>query len=67
MSDNQEQFTPEYSRPTAEARKPIDRYLAMTLRYNYLAEKREADKPDLYGPGIDFYEEEKLRREHGGL
>ena len=49
--------------PTEQERQPIDRYLEMTLRYNYLKEKKEADKPSLYGPGIDFYEEERIRAE----
>jgi hypothetical protein len=35
----------------------------MTLRYNYRRDLREARKPQLYGLGIDFYEEERIRAE----
>ena len=53
--------------PTKEqAQQPVDRYLEITLRYNYRRDLREANKPSLYGPGVDLYEEERIRAEHGG-
>ena len=59
---------PTFRLPTKEqAAGPIDRYLEMTLRYNYIRDLREARRPKLYGPGVDLYEEERLRAEHGGL
>lgn len=65
MNDNDNE--PTFRLPTDEqAKQPVDRYLEMTLRYNYLRDLREANKPSLYGLGIDFYEEERLRVEHGG-
>ena len=68
MIDDQEQFTVIYRKPTEEQRRqPIDRYLEMTLQYNYRRDLREARKPKFYGPGVDLYEEEQLRVEHGSL
>jgi hypothetical protein len=55
--------TPIFELPCKGEPKPIDRTLEMTLRYNYLRDLREANKPSLYGPGIDFYEEERIREE----
>lgn len=49
-----------FRRPVEQPREPLDRYEAMTVRYNYLKEKREASKPSLYGAGIDLYEEERI-------
>ena len=60
MSD---ELTPEFELPNEQERQPIDRYFEMTLRYNYLRDLREAQKPSLYGLGIDFYEEERIRAE----
>ena len=57
MSD---EFDPEFERaPAADTREP-DHTLELTRRYNYLKELREAQKPDLYGPGMDIYEEERI-------
>jgi hypothetical protein len=53
----------EFEWPTEQDRQPIDRYLEMTMRYNYLRDLKEARKPSLYGPGIDLYEEERIRAE----
>jgi hypothetical protein len=58
-----DELTPEFELPTERDRQPVDRYLEMTLRYNYRRDLKEARKPNLYGPGIDFYEEERIRRE----
>lgn len=52
-----------FRRPTEQPAEPPDRYEAMTVRYSYLKEKREASKPSLYGAGIDLYEEERIMRE----
>ncbi|HEX5735708.1 MAG TPA: hypothetical protein VF131_22970 [Blastocatellia bacterium] len=57
--------TPIFEPPREQDRKPIDRYLEMTMRYNYLRDLREARKPNLYGIGIDFYDEERSRAEQG--
>jgi hypothetical protein len=64
MSD---ELTPEFELPTEQERQPLDRMLEMTLRYNYRRDLREANKPSLYGPGMDFYEEQRIREEqqHG--
>jgi hypothetical protein len=47
------------SYPDAVSRE-MDRIEEMSLRYHQEAERRRQSKPDLYGPGIDFYEEEFL-------
>jgi hypothetical protein len=60
MSDD---LTPEFELPTEQERQPFDRMLEMTLRYNYLRDLREANKPSLYGSGMDFYEEDRIREE----
>lgn len=36
-----EELSPEFELPTEQERQPLDRYLEMTMRYNYLAELRE--------------------------
>jgi hypothetical protein len=54
------EFTPEFERVTTPEPREIDRALELTLRYNRMKELREAQRPDLYGPGIDFYEEERI-------
>lgn len=57
----------EFELPSEQDRQPIDRTLELTLRYNYLKELRETQKPSLYGVGIDLYEEDGIRaeQEHG--
>lgn len=60
-------LTPEFELPSEQDRQPIDHYLEMTLAYNRRRDLREARKPSFYGPGIDYYEEDRLRAEHGGL
>ncbi|HWC77138.1 MAG TPA: hypothetical protein VG778_06745 [Blastocatellia bacterium] len=55
-----DEFTPEFERVTTPEQGEIDHALELTLRYNRMKELREARKPDLYGPGIDFYEEERI-------
>jgi hypothetical protein len=52
--------------PPEQERRPVDRYEEMSLRYNYQKELREVSKPSLYGPGVDFYEEERIRQEQIG-
>ena len=61
MSDEQ---APTFRLPCKNERESIDRTLEMTLRYNYLRDLKEANKPNLYGPGIDFYEEDRIRIGH---
>ena len=61
------ELTPEFELPREQDRKPIDHYLDMTLQYNYRVALKEGQKPSLYGPGVDLFEEDRLRAEHGGL
>jgi hypothetical protein len=58
--ENENESTPTFRRPRVPVQRAVDRYEEMTLRYNYLKDLREASKPDLYGAGIDFYEEERI-------